>query len=132
MDKIQEFFNFNNIGQKIKTLTKWSCWITILLIWVAAPIVFITLVVDEPELCWIPLVAAIVSPFFVWISSWPMYALGEMVQGITGIEENTFNGQKKSSVQREIEKKRINKLEDLRAKGLISEEEYNKALEQIN
>ena len=45
--KISEIFNFDNIGGKIKNLAKWSCWITILLIWVAAPIAFIVLVSDE-------------------------------------------------------------------------------------
>ena len=63
---------FNNIGGKIKNLAKWSCWITILLIWIAAPIAFIILVSDSltDDLCWIPLVGAIIAPIFVWIGSW--------------------------------------------------------------
>ena len=97
MGKISEIFNFDNIGQKIKNLTKWSCWITILLIWIAAPIAFIVLVADDwtAYLCWIPLVAAIVGPIIVWICSWTMYAFGEMVQGISNIDGNTLKGDKK-------------------------------------
>ena len=84
MEKIQAIFNFDNIGGKIKNFAKWSCWITILLIWIAAPIAFIALVADDytAELCWIPLVGAIVCPVFVWIGSWAMYAFGEFVEDI--------------------------------------------------
>ena len=82
MGKISEIFNFDNIGGKIKNLAKWSCWITILLIWIAALIAFIVLAADDwtAELCVIPLVGAIVGPVFVWISSWAMYAFGELVE----------------------------------------------------
>ena len=82
MGIISEIFNFDDIGRKIKNLAKWSCWITILLIWIAAPISFIALVSNDwtVELCWIPLVSAIVGPVFVWIVSWAMYAFGEFVE----------------------------------------------------
>ena len=91
MGKISEIFNFDNIGGKIKNFAKWSCWITILLIWIAAPISFIVLVSDNwtAELCWIPLLGAIVGPFFVWIGSWTMYALGELVEKTCDNENNT-------------------------------------------
>lgn len=133
MGKISEIFNFDNIGEKIKSLTKWSCWITILLIWIAAPIAFIVLVSDDwtVNLCWIPIVSAIVGPIIVWIGSWTMYAFGEIVQGISNIDNNTLTGDKKSSVQRNSENKKISKLEELRAKGLITEDEYNSAVNQI-
>ena len=87
MGKISEIFNFENIGGKIKDLAKWSCWITILLIWIAAPIAFIVLVSDKwtAEFCWIPLVGAVVGPVFVWISSWAMYAFGEHVENTQAI-----------------------------------------------
>ena len=84
MGKISEFFNFDNIGSKIKNLAKYSCWITILLIWIAASISFIVLVSDSwtAYLWWIPLVSAVVGPFLVWIGSWAMYAFGEFVEDI--------------------------------------------------
>ena len=67
MGKISEFFIFENIGGKIKNIAKWSCWITILLIWIAAPIAFVALAVDDwtAELCCLPLVGAVVGPVFV-------------------------------------------------------------------
>ena len=84
MGKISEIFNFDNIGGKIKNFAKWSCWITILLIWIVALIFFFVLVSDKwrAELCWIPLVSAIVGPIIVWIGSWTMYAFGEFVEDI--------------------------------------------------
>ena len=84
MNTISAIFNFENIGGKIKNLAKWSCWITIFLIWIAAPISFFVLLSDDwtAGLCWIPLVGAIVGPVFVWIGNWAMYAFGEFVEDI--------------------------------------------------
>lgn len=72
MGVISSVFNFDNIGQKIKSFAKWSCWISILLIWIAAPICFLILVADEYTawLSWISLVAAGVWPVIVWVNSW--------------------------------------------------------------
>ena len=91
MGKISEIFNFDDIGGKIKNLTKWSCWITILLIWIAAPIAFIIFLFGDwaVEFCLIPLVAAIVGPISVWIGSWVMYAFGEYVESVQAIRRQT-------------------------------------------
>ncbi len=89
MGKISEIFNFDNIGRKIKNLAKWSCWITILLIWIAAPITLIVLLSEEPALFWIPLVSAIVGSVSIWIGSWAMYAFGEFVERTCDNEDNT-------------------------------------------
>lgn len=81
MNKIQEIFNFHHIGKKIKNLTKWSCWITILLIWIAAPIAFVGCLFEEETVAFALLVpiAAIVGSVIVWVGSWTMYAFGELV-----------------------------------------------------
>lgn len=91
MGKISEIFNFDNIGEKIKNLAKWSCWITILLIWIATPITFIALVADEwtAHLWWVPLLSAIVGPVVVWIESWMIYAFGEFVEDIHAMRNKT-------------------------------------------
>ena len=105
MGKISKIFNFDNIGGKIKNLAKWSCWITILLIWIAAPIAFIGLVSDEcAEFCWIPLVGAIIVPIFVWIGSWAMYAFGEFVEDIHAMR-NKEGTTKEVNAKREAEMK---------------------------
>ena len=106
MGKISEIFNFDNIGGKIKNLAKWSCWITILLIWIAAPIAFIALVADDwtAELCWIPLVGAIVGPALVWVESWVLYAFGEFVEDIHAIRDKEGTT-KEVNAKREAEAK---------------------------
>ena len=126
MGKISEIFNFDNIGGKIKNLAKLSCWITILLIWIAAPISFIALVSDDwtAELCWIPLVFAVIGPVFVWIGSWTMYAFGEFVEDIHAIrnKEGT-TAEEKAKYEAEV-KDSIAKKNDLQTKN-----EEQKAIE---
>ena len=133
MGKISQIFNFNDVGQKIKNLAKWSCWITILLIWIVSPISFFVLLSDRwtVELCWIPILTAFVGPIIVWIGSWFLYAFGEITRGIAEIDSNTYRGCKKSIAQKESEREKIQKLEELRAKKLITEEEYRQTIEQM-
>ena len=132
MGKIAEIFNFDNIGQKIKSLTKWSCWITILLIWIATPIVFIAGIINGSGVeCILVPVAGVVASFVVWIGSWFLYAFGEITRGIAEIDSNTYRGCKKSIAQKESEREKIQKLEELRAKKLITEEEYRQTIEQM-
>lgn len=80
MNKITSIFNFDNIGQKIKTVAKWSCWIEIALVWIGAAIAFIVLLTTD---MWpfIPLLllAAIAVPFIIWVGYWMIYAFGELV-----------------------------------------------------
>ncbi|MBE6807347.1 MAG: hypothetical protein E7527_04985 [Ruminococcaceae bacterium] len=106
MGKISEIFNFDNIGSKIKNLAKWSCWITILLIWIAAPIAFITSVADDwkAEFCWIPLVGAVVGPVIIWLGSWAMYAFGEFVEDV-----HTMRNKKPPIIKVETESKQPQK-----------------------
>jgi len=91
MGFIRNIFNFDNIGYKIKSVTKWVCWVSILLIWITAPIAFVGLMADDStfEICWIPLAVAIVYPFIIWLASWPMYAFGETVEKISDSAENS-------------------------------------------
>lgn len=109
MDKISKIFSFDNIGGKIKNLAKWSCWITILLIWIAAPIAFLALVSKNrtADLCWIPLVSAIVGPVFVWIGSWPVYAFGQFVEDTHAMRSKYYpTAEEKANRQAEEEAKR--------------------------
>ena len=86
---MKDKFNFNDIGKKIKTFTRWACWIGIVLVWIAAFISFCILISDEylARLCWIPLLYAIVAPFVIWIGSWLTYAFGDMVDNIASLKK---------------------------------------------
>lgn len=91
MGKISELFNFNNIGGKIKGFAKWSCWISILLIWIAAPVHLILLVSNDYTrgLWWLPVTYAIAGPLLIWFGSWILYAFGEFVEDIHALRAKT-------------------------------------------
>ena len=130
MGKISTIFNFDNIGGKIKAVAKWSCWITILLIWIAAPIALVVMLADDMDaLCLIPIAGAIVGPVFVWLGSWGMYAFGEFVEDIHALR----GGEPAPVAQPKAEKvkrpsKRVQELQDLLARGVITEDEYSVAM----
>lgn len=86
MDFISKLFDFDNIGQKIKNFAKWACWITILLIWVAAAILVIVALLAEETYVWVIPIAAVAATFAVWVGSWGMYAFGELVQRVISID----------------------------------------------
>lgn len=104
MGKISEIFNFDNIGGKIKSLAKWSCWITILLIWIAAPILFFVFISDRhtEEFCWIPLVSAVVGPAFIWVGSWTLYAFGEFVEDIHAMRSKEWPAEQPAQVAQAV------------------------------
>ena len=75
-----KIFNFNRVGEKIKNLTKWMCWLGIALTWTVAATFFVVMIFnDMASSCWIPLLVALVVSFFTWIGSLTMYAFGELV-----------------------------------------------------
>lgn len=100
MGFISEIFNFDNIGEKIKKLAKWLCWVNILLIWIASAISFFLFLDAEPVMCVLSVITAIVAPVFVWIGSWLMYAFGELV-------EDTHAIRNKEGTTREVAARRI-------------------------
>lgn len=109
MDRFSEIFNFDNVGTKIKNLVKWSCWISIILLWIGAIISFCVLVSDRwtAYFCWIPLVFAIVGPFLIWLSSWLLYAFGEMVEDIHAMRTKYYPLAEEAEVRKAEEKARI-------------------------
>ena len=129
-NKFQRLFNFNNVGAKIKSFTKWYCWVSIIIIWVAAVIGFFAGFADDDTIfiTFISIVAAAVMPFIIWVSSWMMYGFGELIERAINIDLNTRGESAKSETQAKIDDERIQKLERLRSQGLITEEEYQQAL----
>lgn len=84
---MNNLFNFNTVGTKIKNVAKWLCWINIYLIWVASIILAIFFIGNyQAEMIWIPLICAIFLPFVVWFCYLLIYAFGELVS--TNIEIN--------------------------------------------
>ena len=77
---------FDNIGKKIKALTKISCWIGIFASLITG---FIFLSIDEELFLIIGLPIMIGGPLLFWISSFFMYGFGELIDKACDIEKNT-------------------------------------------
>lgn len=131
---ISTIFNFENIGKKLKSFAKWACWINIGIVWCSAPIALIALISDRylAPYWWIPVIAAIVVPIIIWISSWLIYAFGELVDTTSDIRHYIQNGKQKSTSRAKIDSDRIDKIDELHSLGLITEEEYQQAIQNIN
>ncbi len=122
---------FDNIGSKIKNLTKICCWILIV-IGVIGGLVLLIMGADWGDTLMIVLglAAMILLPFFAWVGSFLLYGFGELIENSQIIAGNTQGTNTKSSVQRNAETARNSKLENLRAQGLITEAEYQNALKK--
>lgn len=119
---------YENIGGKIKMMAK----ITAIVLAAAAVIAGIAvLIVTEGDGALIALPIMIIGPFFAWISSFILYGFGELIDKVSEIERNTRGGATKSREQSKADDERVKKLERLRSQGLITEEEYRNALEQV-
>ena len=114
---------YQNIGKKIKGLAiaMFIAEAVTLVIWG-----MVLIAIDE-YLIAIGLLMVFFGPLVAWISTWLLYAFGELVDKATAIERNTRKTENKSQTQAKIDYERINRLENLRAQGLISEEEYQRA-----
>lgn len=114
---------FDNIGGKIKTLSRVTCWIGI----IASIIIGFILMAKNDEFILIGVLIMILGCLASWIGSFMTYGFGELIDKACNIEQ-TICGSKKSSTQVSIDYERISKIEKLRSQGLITEEEYQQAI----
>ena len=100
MEKFKAFFNFDDIGGKIKNTAKWSCWISIIVVWIASVITFFSCLSDDDTavFSWVAILTAIVYPFLIWIGSWTIYAFGELIERAVSIDEK-MNGKKTNVIE---------------------------------
>lgn len=71
-------FLYENIGGKIKTLAKW----TFIVEGIGAIITALALIFTDEDLILAGLLTLICGPIVAWISSWILYAFGELVEDI--------------------------------------------------
>ena len=125
---------YDNIGKKLKGFAK-----TIFAICLIASVIGgIAIMAIDGDLAIIGIIVMAVGILVSWISTWFLYGFGEIVDKVCDIEKNTRNGsfvktssaasEIKSQVQTQIDNERIQKLENLRAEGLITEEEFQQAV----
>lgn len=132
---------FENIGRKIKGLTKIICWVGIIASIVAA---IAMMSMGEDVLLVIGIIMLVVGPIMSWVSSFIMYGFGELVDRATSVEQILSGGQPMSVGSystsagnrplrpmvdsSKFEQDRKEQLEKLRSQGLISEDEYRQAI----
>ena len=126
---------FENVGKKIKDIAK----ILFVLETIGAVVCAIVFICIDEELALFALCLPVVV-VFAWIFSLLLYCYGDMAEKLEKIEQNTreyefvsdeiiSKAQAKINADEErnkarIKSKRIRTLEDLRSRGLITEEEY--------
>ena len=115
---------YDNIGGKIKGLAK----ATFIVEAIAAVITGIALMASDEDMIPVGLLVMVAGPIVAWVSSWLLYGFGELIDKTCDIERNTRGGERKSEAQAKVDSERISKIEKLRSQGLITEEEYQQAI----
>ena len=111
---------YDNIGKKIKGLAT----VIFILEALTALISGIAFMAIDDDMIWLGVLTIIIGPVFAWISSWLLYGFGELIDKTADIARNTSGSGMKSKTQANIDNARLEKIEILRAQGLITEEEY--------
>ena len=117
---------FQNIGKKIKVLAQINFWILTVGGIVAGIILF-----SGPggEIGLLPLLG---GPLVAWMLNCFIYGFGELVEKTCRIERKvSFQNKDFPQTAQDAQVERIEKLKDLRAKNLISEEEFKEKYEEI-
>ena len=116
---------FTNIGGKIKTAAKVICWLGMILCVVLGIIVLVNaseLPADLEDACYpFGVIIILVGPVFSYIGSLKLYGIGELIEKTTEIAQNTASGKSNPATDKQ------EKLDQLLASGLITEEEYRNA-----
>lgn len=131
---------FNDIGEKIKTLARWVCWIGIIASVIIAFIMFSK--VDEVPYLQEELYKGLgycflfVGPLLSWISSLLLYGFGELVdtnsQIVDFINKKDADRRKENSfVTAAAEDRREKELDELLQMNLITKEEYEEKRKTI-
>jgi hypothetical protein len=124
-----KYFNFNDIGKKIKKIAEITFKVMTVLYLIAAVFFVIYAITDAWFEMLLPAIGCVLlGPALSWLSMVPLYGFGELIDKASETARNTRNGQNKSEAQSKLESERINKLEKLRSQGLITEEEYREAV----
>ena len=132
---------YDNIGNKIKILAK----VTFVLCAISSLLAGIVLMATSEYMVVAGLIIMVVGSLFSWIASWFMYGFGELIEKTSAIERNTRGGGNSSVCVKDNEEKqnvssvkkvdvvdeiedRNEKIKKLFEKGLITEEEYQRAI----
>ncbi len=112
---------FSNIGSKIKGFVMVIFTIEVVMACMFA-------LVKLEDTMGFSLIIAGIMVLVAWISSWLLYGFGEIIDKLTDIERNTRFAMGNPGLQTRANYERADKIEKLRAEGLISEQDYQQAI----
>ncbi len=120
---------FDNVGSKIKALASFFCWGGI----IASVIGGIIVITLDEDLVWAGLAVIIIGSLLSWVSSFVLYGFGELVvnSAIIAGKRADDSVQHPKTVAPQDKNEKIAALNNLKAKGLISEDEYNKKIAEM-
>lgn len=114
---------YNNIGEKIKGVAKFLSVIGI----VGSIIIGTTMIITMHEsISWIGLIILIFGSLVSWILSFPLYGFGQLIENT----DYLVALQTSSTPINTSEKEQA--LKQWKTEGLITEEEYNKKIEELH
>ncbi|MBE6782361.1 MAG: hypothetical protein E7540_06585 [Ruminococcaceae bacterium] len=95
---MNEWFNFEDVGEKIKKLTKILFWVTSVTLLIAAIIALFAILysLSEYGYCdwWyygiIVIAVAVIGIPLLWAYSWLLYGFGEIITKLSEISQNTL------------------------------------------
>lgn len=120
---------FDNVGSKIKALASFFCWGGI----IASVIGGIIVITLDEDLVWAGLAVIIIGSLLSWVSSFVLYGFGELVvnSAIIAGKRADDSVQHPNTVAPQDKNEKIAALNNLKARGLISEEEYSRKLAEL-
>lgn len=120
---------FDNVGSKIKALASFFCWGGI----IASIIGGIILIGLDEDLIFAGFAVIVIGSLLSWISSFVLYGFGELVANSAIIAGKRADDsiQLSNTVAPQDKNEKIAALNNLKAKGLISEDEYNKKIAEM-
>lgn len=126
---------FEDIGAKIKTVSKVFCWVSIIVSVIAAFVMFYMAgesYYTAGLYTGIGFALLIVFPLSSWLTSLFVYGFGELIEKTTEIAENTRNGDlikstteiAENTQEQTKDETSQNKMDELYKMGLVTKEEY--------
>lgn len=115
---------YEQIGEKIKALASTLAAIGSIISFFGG-IVLIT--IDEDNVL-LGIFVIVIGSLLSWVSSWLLYGFGELIDKVCSIEKSMHTKNRVFETESMNSSKRLDKIETLRAEGLITNEEYQAAV----
>lgn len=114
---------YNNIGTKIKWLAKIIAWSGIIVSTIIGLMIFFIFKEQMENFAFIGFIIIIAGSLIFWISGFFVYGFGELIDQTQQITEKLYVSQNDYNIN-----EKIAKLNEWRARGLITEQEYQEKL----